>query len=76
MDKYDLLLQEMRMNRTAVNDLNTKIHNLELSVSLSVSKLDKKVYSNKVKLSFMIAGISLCSSLVWAIIFEKIKTSL
>ena len=58
-----ILLDEIRLNRKAITGLNDKIH-----------KLDKDIFSNKIKLSMFIGGVSLFSSIVWAILFEKIKT--
>ena len=59
----DMLLYEVRENRRAIQEVENK-H----------SKLDKDVFSNKIKLAILITVISLFSSITVIRIAEKLKT--
>ena len=58
-----VLIDEVRENRKEIGLMRKDI-----------AKLDKDVFSNKLRLSVFIGGVSLFSSIVWVIISEKIKT--
>ncbi len=63
MGKVDnILIEEIRLNRKSIEALSTKVH-----------ELDKDIFSNKMKLSIFISGVSLFSSILWAILFGEIK---
>lgn len=60
-----MLIDEVKENRREI-----------MLMRKDISDLDKHVFSNKMKLSLFIGGISLFFSMTWAIIFEKIKNNL
>jgi len=60
-----MLIDEVRENRVEIKLMRGDI-----------AKLDKHVFSNKMKLSMFIGGLSLFFSVAWAILFEKLKTIL
>lgn len=67
-DKIDnILLDEVRLNRKAIQKLDEKF-------TARFIKLDKEVFSNKVKLSIFIAGVSLFFNIIIIVVIEKLKT--
>ena len=58
----EMLIEEIRENRKEIKSIHDKLH-----------ELDKHVFSNKVKLSLFISGVSLFFSMAWAMLFEKVK---
>ena len=71
-----ILIDEIRENRVAIKCLNTKLDIVSVDINTKFNAIDKRVYSNKIKLSLFIGGVSLLFSISWAIIFEKVKTFL
>jgi len=59
----DILLYEVRENRKAIQAVETKL-----------SKLDKDVFSNKIKLSIFIAGVTIFFNIIVVLLSDKIKT--
>ena len=59
----EILLFEIRENRRAIREIDSRL-----------CKLDKAVFSNKVKLSFFVAGVSIFFNIIVIIVSEKIKT--
>jgi hypothetical protein len=58
----EILLNEVRTNRKSIDKLTNEISNLKLSV-----------FSNKVKLSLIIASVSICTSIIVALVIKKIE---
>jgi hypothetical protein len=59
----DILLFEIRENRQAIKEIDNRL-----------CRLDKAVFSNKIKLSFFIAGVSIFFNIIIIIVTEKIKS--
>lgn len=59
----EILITEIRENRKEIRKIKD-----------SLNKMDRHIFSNKIKLSIFMGGFTLFFSLVWAILFEKIKT--
>lgn len=60
-----LIISEIKENRNEIKSLRAELH-----------KMDKHVFSNKIKLSIFIAGVGLFVQIFLAIAIEKIKTIL
>lgn len=61
-----IILDEVRLNRKAITKLDEKF-------SKQISKLDKQVFSNKLRLGIFIAGLSILFNIIVMIIIEKVK---
>ena len=61
-DFKEIVLFEIRENRKSIGKVNEKL-----------AAMDKKIFSNKMKLSLFIGGVSIGFSFVTAIVLEKIK---
>ena len=73
-DMQQLLLDEIRLNRAAIDKCNDRISGLEVQLGGKIHKLDKGIMSNKIKLSIYISGVTLLCNIAWVIISAKIKT--
>lgn len=71
----EILLHEVRANRAAIKDLSDKLEERDMIYQSKIAHLDKEVFSNKVKLSFFIAGVSIFFNVIIAIAIEKIKST-
>jgi len=63
----DILLDEIRLNRKAIAKLDEKF-------TSRITDLDKQVFSNKIKLTIFIAGITIFFNIIVVVLAEKIKT--
>lgn len=59
----NVLLYEVRQNRKAINELTAKI-----------AELDKDIFSNKIKLSIFIAGVTLFCNIIVIVVAKKVTT--
>ena len=64
-DFKEIVLYELRENRKAIARLDTKI-----------TALDKDIFSNKIKLSIFIAGVTIFFNIIVIVIADKLKTFL
>ena len=71
-----VLIDEIRENRKAIKKLDKRVGSFEISVSNKMSIMDQHIFSNKLKLSLFIGGLTLFFSCIWVIIAEKVKTLL
>lgn len=62
----DILLDEIRLNRKAIAKLDEKF-------TSKITELDKEVFSNKIKLTLFIAGLSIFFNIIVIVIAEKLK---
>ena len=66
-DKVDtILLDEIRLNRKAISRLDDKF-------SDRLMHLDKQVFSNKIKLTIFIAGLTIFFNIIVIVIAERLK---
>jgi hypothetical protein len=59
----DILLDEIRLNRADIAELRKE-----------VAALDKGIFSNKMKLSIFISGITIFFNIIIIVVAEKLKT--
>ena len=68
-----ILIYEIRENRKGIDAIRTK----ELpAIRKEMCSMKQSIFANKTKLSIFIGAVTLFSSIVWAIILEKLKTYL
>ena len=58
----EILIEEIRENRKEIKEIR-----------LELNKMDKHIFSNKIKLSIFIAGIGIAVNLAMAVALDRIK---
>lgn len=61
----EILISEIRENRAEIK-----------AIRKTISKMDKQIFSNKIKLALFMGGFTLFFNIICVVIFEKVKQSI